>query len=66
MLFRQRGICPGYLAGEALTAEMGFLTRTLSAAGYIVHPDEEEPDRVIEALPAVRGSSAHRTETPQA
>ena len=55
MLFRQRGICPGYLAGEALTAEMGFLTHTLSAAGYIVHPDEEEPDRVIEALPAVRG-----------
>ncbi|MBF8194559.1 hypothetical protein ITP53_54695 [Nonomuraea sp. K274] len=33
----------GYLAGEALAAEMGFLTRTLSAVGYIVHP-EEEPD----------------------
>jgi len=33
---------------------MSFLTRTLSAVGYIVHP-EEEPDRVIEALPAVRG-----------
>lgn len=26
MLFRQHGICPGYLAGETLAAEMGFLT----------------------------------------
>jgi hypothetical protein len=31
---------------------MDFLTRTLGAAGYIVRLAEEEPDRVIEALPA--------------
>ncbi len=54
MLFRQCGICPGYLAGESLAAGMGFLTRTLSAAGYIVHP-EEEPDRVIDTPGCARG-----------
>jgi hypothetical protein len=30
---------------------MDFLTRTLTVAGYDVRPDEEEPDRVIEARP---------------
>jgi hypothetical protein len=45
--------CPGYLAGEALAAEMGVLTRTFTAAGYAARPDEEEPDRVIEARLAV-------------